>query len=122
MAKVIYNKDKQTFTMFDITMEELTELQAVISMARLPHKRSLYRLSQEMRAAAGSDMSMARFCETLNASRNVKTRALFGLHGLGCDTVGDIVKLERYKIYMKVGTGKTYQAIMEGLKKLGYEK
>lgn len=122
MAKVIYNKDVQTFTMFDITMEELTELQAVISMARLPHKRALYRLSQEMRAAAGSDMRVARFCETLNASSNVKTRALFGLHELGCDTVGDIVKLERYKICMKVGTGKTYQAIMEGLKKLGYEK
>ena len=44
MAKVIYNKEKQTFTMFDITMEELTELQAVIGMARLPHKRELYKL------------------------------------------------------------------------------
>lgn len=122
MAKVIYNKDKQTFTMFDITMDELTELQTVIGMARLPHKRALYRLSQDMRADAGSDMSLAKFCETLNGSKNVKTRALIGLHELGCDTVGDIVKLGRYKICMKVGTGKTYQAIMEGLKKLGYEK
>jgi hypothetical protein len=122
MAKVIYNTHRQTFTMFDITMEELTELQAVISMARLPHKRALYRLSQEMRVAAGSDMSLASFCETLNGSRNVKTRAHIGLHELGCDTVGDVVKLERFKIYMQVGTGKTYQAIMEGLKNLGYEK
>lgn len=122
MAKVIYNKDKQTFTMFDITMEELTELQAVIGMARLPYKRALYRLSQEMRGAAGSDMSVAEFCETLNASRNVKTRALIGLRGLGCDTVGDIVKLERFKIYMQVGVGLTFKAIMEGLKNFGYEK
>ena len=122
MAKVIYNKDKQTFTMFDITMEELAELQTVISMARLPHKRVLYRLSQEMRGAAGSDMSVAEFCETLNASRNVKTRALIGLRGLGCDTVGDIVKLERFKIYMQVGVGLTFKAIMEGLKNFGYEK
>jgi hypothetical protein len=75
-----------------------------------------------MRGAAGSDMSVAEFCETLNASRNVKTRALIGLHGLGCDTVGDIVKLERFKICLKVGTGKTYQAIMDRLKSLGYEK
>ena len=110
MAKVIYNKDKQTFTMFDITMEELAELQTVISMARLPHKRALYRLSQEMRGAAGSDMSVAEFCETLNASR------------LGCDTVGDIVKLERFNIYMQVGVGLTFKAIMEGLKNFGYEK
>jgi hypothetical protein len=122
MAKVIYNKDKQTFTMFDITMEELAELQTVISMARLPHKRALYRLSQEMRGAAGSDMSVAEFCEMLNASRNVKTRALIGLHGLGCDTVGDIVKLERINIFMKVGVGLTFKAIMEGLKNFGYEK
>lgn len=122
MAKVIYNKDKQTFTMFDITMEELEELQTVISMARLPHKRALYRLSQDMRAAAGSDMSVARFCETLNASRNVKTRALIGLRGLDCDTVADIVKLGRFKIFTKVGTGLTFQAIMEGLKNFGYEK
>lgn len=122
MAKVIYNKDKQTFTMFDITMEELEELQTVISMARLPHKRALYRLSQEMRGADGSDMSVAEFCETLNASRNVKTRALIGLRGLGCDTVGDIVKLERFKIYMQIGVGLTFKAIMEGLKNFGYEK
>lgn len=122
MAKVTYNKDKQTFTMFDITMEELTELQTVISMARLPHKRALYRLSQDMRAAAGSDMSLARFCETLNGSKNVRTRALIGLHELDCDTVADIVKLERFKIYMQVGTGKTYHAIIDGLENLGYEK
>lgn len=122
MAKVEYNKDNQTFTMSDITMEELTELQAVIGMARLPHKRVLYRLSQDMRAAAGSDMSVARFCETLNGSSNVKTRAFFGLRRLNCKTVEDVVKLERFKIYMQVGTGKTYQAIMDGLKNLGYEK
>lgn len=122
MAKVTYNKDKQTFTMFDITMEELTELQTIISMARLPHKRALYRLSQDIRAAAGSDMSVAKFCETLNASRNVKTRALIGLRELDCDTVEDIVKLERFKIYMQVGTGKTYHAIIDGLENLGYEK
>lgn len=122
MAKVIYNKDKQTFTMFGITKEELAELQTVISMARLPHKRALYRLSQDMSGAAGSDMSVAEFCETLNASRNVKTRALIGLRGLGCDTVGDIVKLERFKIYMQVGVGLTFKAIMDGLKNFGYEK
>lgn len=122
MAKVEYNKDNKTFTMSGITMEELAELQTVISMARLPHKRALYRLSQEMRGAAGSDMSVARFCETLNASRNVKTRALIGLRELDCDTVADIVKLERFKIYMQVGTGKTYHAIIDGLENLGYEK
>ena len=122
MAKVIYNKDKQTFTMFDITMEELAELQTVISMARLPHKRALYRLSQEIKDAIDYDVSLGIFCDTLNASSNVKTRAYFGLRRLGCKTVEDVIKLERFKICLKVGTGKTYQAIMDRLKSIGYEK